>query len=378
MAVGSTSFGALARIFLRLGATAFGGPGAHIALFREEFVVRRGWLTNQAFLDLLSAANLLPGPSSTEVAIGIGRERAGLRGMLVAGIAFITPAAILVLLLAMLYQRLGTLAATEWALSGIQAVVVVVVIRAAIALAPTALPASLEWCTAIGGCVLGLLAVHPLLILGVAALVTLLGRRLVAPGHVAMMAGWKIPATAAVVAVASGGLLSLSLVFLGIGALTFGSGYLLLAFLREAFVLPGLITNGQLLDAVAIGQLTPGPLFTSATFIGYLLEGIPGAIAATVAIFVPAFVLVALAHPWLARMRASATLGAAMDGINAASIGLLIAVAVELARGAFLGATGIIIALAATILGWRSHVGTVWLLLGGAACGVVAGAAGWS
>ncbi len=327
---------------------------------------------------MLSAANLLPGPSSTEVAIGIGRERAGLRGMLVSGIAFITPAAALVLLLAMLYQRLGTFAATEWALSGIQAVVVVVVIRAAIALAPVALPAPLEWCVALGGCVLGLLAVHPLVILAVAALVMLLGRRLLAPGHVAMMAGWKAPATAAIVGVASGGLLSLSLVFLGIGALTFGSGYLLLAFLREAFVLPGLITNGQLLDAVAIGQLTPGPLFTTATFIGYLLEGIPGAIAATVAIFAPAFVFVALAHPWLARMRASATLGAAMDGINAASIGLLIAVAVELARGAFLGATGILIALAAAILGWRYQMGTVWLLLGGAVCGVIAGAAGWS
>ena len=341
-------------------------------------MVRRGWLTNQAFLDLLSAANLLPGPSSTEVAIGIGRERAGTRGMLVAGIAFITPAALLVLLLAVLYQRLGAFAATEWALQGVQAVVVVVIIRAAMALAPAALPAPLAWCIAIGGCVLGLLAVHPVVILALAALGMLLGRRLVAPGHIALMAGWKVPATAAVAAVASGGLVSLSLVFLGIGALTFGSGYLLLAFLREAFVLPGLITNGQLLDAVAIGQLTPGPLFTTATFIGYLLEGIPGAVAATVAIFVPAFVFVALAHPWLARMRASPTLGAAMDGINAASIGLLIAVAVELARGAFLGVPGILIALGAAILGWRFHVGTVWLLLGGAACGVIAGAAGWA
>ena len=147
----------------------------------------------------------------------------------------------------------------------------------------------------------------------------------------------------------------------------------MLAFLREAFVLPDLITDSQLLDAVAIGQLTPGPLFTSATFIGYLLDGVPGAVVATVAIFLPAFVFVVLAHPWLPRMRASVTLGIAMDGINAASIGLLLAIAVELARGALLGVSGVVIAVSASILVWRYHVGTVWLLLGGAACGVVAG-----
>jgi chromate transporter len=344
-------------------------------------VVRRGWLTSLAFLDLLSAANLLPGPSSTEVALGIGRERAGTRGMIVAGVSFIAPAAVLVLAIAMLYQRLGTFAATEWALAGVQAVVIVVIIRAALALAPTALPAPAEWCIAAGACVLALLAVHPLLILAAAALAMLLRRRIVGAGHLSLAAGWKVswlqPASGAgVIAVAATGLVPLFLVFLGVGALTFGSGYLLLAFLREAFVLPGLITDSQLLDAVAIGQLTPGPLFTTATFIGYLLEGVPGALVATVAIFLPAFVFVALAHPWLSRMRASATLGAAMDGVNAATIGLLLAVAVELARGAFLGPAGVAIAIGAAVLAWRFRVGTVWLLLGGAACGVAAGLAG--
>jgi chromate transporter len=349
-----------------------------VALFREEFVVRRQWLSNRGFLDLLSAANLLPGPSSTEVAIGIGRERAGTRGMLVAGIAFITPAALMVLAIAMLYQRLGTVAATGWALSGIQAVVVVVIVRAALILAPTALPTPVTWLIAGGGCVLVLLSVHPLLILAAAALVMLLQRRLIAPGHLSMAAGWKLPGGFAIVAVTSAGLVPLFLVFLGVGALTFGSGYLLLAFLREAFVVSGLISDSQLLDAVAVGQLTPGPLFTTATFIGYLLEGVPGALVGTVAIFLPAFVFVALAHPWLPRMRASASLGAALDGVNAASIGLLLAVAAELARGAFLGVSGLVIALGAAILAWRYRVGTVWLLLGGAACGVAAGAAGWA
>ncbi|MCY7417640.1 MAG: chromate efflux transporter [Chloroflexi bacterium] len=376
-----TPFRELARIFLRLGATSFGGPAAHIALFREEFVVRRGWLTNQAFLDLLSAANLLPGPSSTEVALGIGRERAGVRGMIVAGTSFIAPAAVLVLAIAMLYQRLGTLAVTAWALAGIQAVVIVVIVRAAGALAPTALPAAAEWCIAVGACLLALLAVHPLLILATAALAMLLRRRLVGAGRLSLVVGWNVswlqPATGAgVIAVAATGLVPLFLVFLGIGALTFGSGYLLLAFLREAFVLPGLITDSQLLDAVAIGQLTPGPLFTSATFIGYLLEGVPGALVATVAIFLPAFVFVALAHPWLSRMRASLTLGAAMDGVNAATIGLLLAVALELGRAAFLGPAGVVIALGAAVLAWRYRVGTVWLLLGGAVCGVAAGVLG--
>jgi chromate transporter len=351
-----------------------------VAQFREEFVVRRRWLTGQGFLDLLGAANLLPGPSSTEVALGIGRERAGTRGMLVAGISFIAPAALMVLAIAMLYQRMGGLAATEWALAGVQAVVIVVIIRAALALAPTALPAAAEGLIAAGGCVLGLMSVHPVLILAAAALAMLISRRLLAPAHLSLAMGWRLPGMpgvpggAAVVAVASAGLMPLLLVFLGVGALTFGSGYLLLAFLREAFVLPGLITDNQLLDAVAVGQLTPGPLFTTATFIGYLLEGVPGAIVATVGIFLPAFVFVAVAHPFLPRMRASATLGAAMDGVNAASIGLLLAVAVELARSVFAGLPGLLIAAGAAMLAWRYRVGTVWLLLAGAIAGVVAGA----
>jgi len=382
----TTSLSELARVFLRLGATAFGGPAAHVVLFREEFVVRRRWLTSRDFLDLLSAANLLPGPSSTEVALGIGRERAGTRGMLVAGIAFITPAALLVLAIAMVYQRLGTFVATEWALSGIQAVVIVIIIRAALALAPTALPAPVEWFIAVGGCVLGLLAVHPVVILGAAALAMLVSRRLLGPAHLSLVMGWRplgsrlhapgLPGAAATVAVAATGLVPLFLVFLGVGALTFGSGYLLLAFLREAFVLPGLISDSQLLDAVAVGQLTPGPLFTTATFIGYLVQGVPGAIVGTVGIFLPAFVFVGLAHPFLGRMRASPTLGAAMDGINAASVGLLLAVAVALARSVFAGLPGLMIATGAAALAWRYRVGTVWLLLAGAGCGVAAGILG--
>ena len=281
----------------------------------------------------------------------------------------------------MVYQRLGTFAATEWALSGIQAVVIVVVIRAALALVPTALPAPTEWLIAAGGCVLGLLGVHPVVILLAAALAMLAGRRLLTPAHLSVAFGWRppvpgLPVGAAMVAVASTGLAPLFLVFLGVGALTFGSGYLLLAFLRQAFVLPGLITDSQLLDAVAVGQVTPGPLFTTATFIGYLLEGVPGAIVGTVGIFLPAFVFVAVAHPLLPRMRASATLGAAMDGINAASIGLLLAVAVELARGALSGVSGVVIALGAAVFAWHWRVGTVWLLLGGAVCGIAAGAIG--
>jgi len=343
-------------------------------------VVRRGWLTSRGFLDLLSAANLLPGPSSTEMALGIGRERAGNRGMLVAGVSFIAPAAVLVLAIAVVYQRLGALAPAEWALAGVQAVVVVVIVRAALLLAPTALRVRVAWLIAAGGCVAGLLGIHPVLILAGAAFAMLASRRLVGSAHLALIGGLQaggLPAPGVVSVAAVGtGLAAMFLTFLGIGALTFGSGYLLLAFLREAFVLPGLITDSQLLDAVAIGQLTPGPLFTSATFIGYLLEGVPGAVLATVAIFLPAFVFVALAHPWLARMRASITLGTAMDGINAASIGLLLAVAVELARGALLGISGALIAAGAAILVWRYHVGTVWLLLGGAACGVAAGALG--
>jgi len=366
----------LAQVFGWLGMTAFGGPGVHLALFRDEFVSRRHWLTGSRYMDLLGAANLLPGPTSTEVAIGIGRERAGWPGMLVAGISFILPASLVVLLLAVLYERLGALPQMRWLLYGIQPVVVAIIVRALASLAPVALRRRAAWLIASAAVLLAVLGVHPLVVLGGGALVMLLVRRAVGPMAV-VMTSLAHPRGLLLIVAGAGtlGLVGLFVTFLGIGALTFGSGYLLLAFLHQAFVDPGLLTNQQLLDAVAVGQMTPGPLFTTATFIGYLLEGLPGAVVATVAIFTPAFLLVGVLHPYLARMRRSPLLASALDGVNAAALGLLAAVAVTLARSALVDGFALLLAIAAGIGLWRG-VSPVWLLLGGGAAGLLVHATG--
>ena len=370
----------LARAFLRLGLTAFGGPAAHIALFRDEFVRRRGWLTDQQYLDLLGAANLLPGPTSTEVAIGIGRERAGLRGMVVSGGLFILPASLMVLAFAIANDRLGSLPSMRWLLYGLQPVVVVIVLRALVALVPTGARTPVAWALAIIALLAGLVGVHPLLVLGGAAVAMLIARGLAGEGIAAMFGLGHLKGMGLVAGMtgAAGtiGLGSLFLTFLGIGALTFGSGYLLLAFLQQAFVVPGLLSHQVLLDAVAIGQVTPGPLFTTATFIGYQLAGLPGAVLATLGIFLPSFVLVAVIHPYLPRMRASRRLAALLDGVNAAALGLIAAVAVELARAALVDAWSVAIALAAAALLASRRAGPTTVLLAGGVAGIALGVVG--
>ena len=265
----------LARVFLRLGSTAFGGPAAHTALLHQELVVQRQWLSEEQFLDLVSAANLIPGPNSTELVIHIGLQRAGYAGMLVAGLCFIAPAMFSVLALA--------------------AALLLPAVAAASAL-PFALP------------------------------------------------------------------------------VLYGSGYVLLAFLRADLVVRlGWITERQLLDAVAAGQLTPGPLFTSATFIGYLLGGLPGAMLATLGIFLPAFIFVPFTQPLLARLRSMQGAAGLLAGVNAASLGLLAAVAGQLAWGLAGDPVGALLGVAALLLLVRSRIPASWLLLGGALLGVLRG-----
>lgn len=392
----------LASTFLRLGLTAFGGPAAHIALFRHEFVVRRLWLTEQRYLDLLATANVLPGPTSTEVAIAIGHDRAGLRGMLVSGVLFILPASLLVLVLAVLYERFGTLPEVQPLLYGMQPVVVAIVVHALVGLARAALRSMIAAAIAVAATALAVLGVDPILVLaagGAAAALARLavlgsGDRSVAgllalpgmlgaggatgagAGTIGAAAGGGAAATAGTFAGAIG-LVPLFLVFLKIGLVVFGSGYVLLAFLRADLVVPGLITDRQVLDAVAVGQVTPGPIFTAATFIGYLLGGVPGAAVATVAIFLPSFVLVGLVHPIVPRIRASAPLSAILDGVIAAALGLMAAVTFELGRVALIDVATVAIAFVALILLLRSHVNPVILLAGGALAGLAARMVGW-
>ena len=363
----------LARVFLRLGSTAFGGPAAHTALLHQELVVQRQWLSEEQFLDLVSAANLIPGPNSTELVIHIGLQRAGYAGMLVAGLCFIAPAMFSVLALAAAYVRFGSLPAALALLAGVQPVVVAVVVHALLGLGRAALRRWQALLIAGGVLLLALAGVNEvgLLLAGAAAGWWLFGSpQLRMPPAAALL----LPAVAAASALPFA-LPVLFLVFLKIGAVLYGIGYVLLAFLRADLVVRlGWITERQLLDAVAAGQLTPGPLFTSATFISYLLGGLPGAMLVTLGIFLPAFIFVLFTQPLLSRLRSMQGAAGLLAGVNAASLGLLAAVAGQLAWGLAGDPAGALLGVAALLLLVRTRIPASWLLLGGALLGVLRGA----
>lgn len=363
----------LAFLFLRLGFTAFGGPAAHIAMMRQEVVLRRKWYSEQEFLDLLGATNLIPGPNSTEMAIHIGYQRAGWRGMLVAGLGFIAPAMLIVLGLAYLYVRYNSIPEVSALLLGIKPVVIAIIAHALWSLGHQALKN--VW--------LGLLGVAVLLLyfIGINEIVLLLGSGLLviaikffknksglASLYVAPLGFFPILGLAA----QPFSLAVLFLTFLKIGSVLYGSGYVLLAFLRADFVVNlGWLTDRQLLDAVAVGQFTPGPLFTTATFIGYMLGGVPAALLATVGIFLPSFVFVLISNPWIARLRRSDIASAFLDGVNASALALMAAVTWQLARASLIDMTSILLALVAALLLFRFRVNSAWLVLGGALIGLL-------
>jgi chromate transporter len=373
----------LAREFTRLGLTAFGGPAAHIAIMQREFVDRKAWLSRERFVDLLGLSSLLPGPSSTEVALGIGFERARWTGLLIAAFGFIVPASLIVLAIAIVYDQLGSLAWVNDLLYGMSPVVIALITHAMVKLAPTACTDVLTWCIGIGAFIIALVVLQPIAILVAAALVALAARRGPAlwerlrggAALVLLPVGSSETVMLTASAAAAGlGLIGIFWSFLKMGLVVFGSGYVLVAFLGSELVVPGYISQQELIDAIAIGQLTPGPVFTSATFLGYLIAGIPGAVVATVGIFLPALVLVGLAHPFLPRIRANADLSAAIDGLNAAAVGLIGASALILAQDAFFGDGGLDpLAVALGLGGFGAllsgRVGPLPLLLGGALLG---------
>ena len=352
----------VARVFTRLGATAFGGPAAHIALMEDELVRRRGWVSRERFLDLLGAANLIPGPNSTELAIHLGYVRAGLPGLLVAGACFIVPAALMVGALAWAYVRFGALPDVEAILAGVKPVVLVVVADALYRFARTVVlrrsfdtRRKLEEAALVAAAVtLTLLGANELLVLlGAGALSAL---RVLRPRGAACVAGPALGAAAgpfafAAVPAAPATAAGLFAVFVKIGSVLYGSGYVLLAFLRADLVERlGWLTDAQLLDAIAVGQVTPGPVFTTATFVGYLAAGPGGAAAATIGIFLPAFVLVAVSGPLVPRLRASPAASAFLDGVNAASLALMAVVTLQLGRDALASLPAVAIAAVAAVL----------------------------
>lgn len=361
------SLGEIALVFLKLGTTAFGGPAAHIAMMNDEFVQRRHWISQEEFLDRLGAANLIPGPSSTEMAIHIGLLKRGWRGLLVAGACFIIPAAILVGVIAAIYVRFGTLPRVEGVLAAVKPVVIAIIVQAFWNLGKTAIKS--VWLGVIGVLSAGayLFRAHELLILLGAALLASIpqwGRRS------AIFFAFAAPASS-VAPHTSITLSRLFLTFLKIGAVLFGSGYVLLAFLQADFIdRLHWLTQKQLIDAVAVGQITPGPVFTTATFIGYILAGAPGAAVATLAIFLPAFLLVAISGPIVPRIRRSKLLSAALDGVVVASLALMGVVAWQLGRTAVVNVWTALIAVVSAVLLLKWKVNSAWLILGTAAVGI--------
>jgi chromate transporter len=369
------SLSEVAALFLKLGFVAFGGPAAHIALMRDEVVTRRRWVTEQQFLDLLGASNLIPGPTSTELAIYLGYARAGWRGLVLAGTLFILPAALISLALAWVYVRYGSTPQAVWLLYGIKPVIIAVVVQAIWALARTAVKGWLL--AAIGALVLGLYAAgvnEIVLLLGAGVLVMAArnaGRLRQRPRALVLLPTLGAPVLSTAGA-ASVDPVSLFFVFLKIGAVLYGSGYVLLAFLRNDFVVRlGWLTDQQLIDAVAVGQLTPGPVFTTATFIGYIVAGTSGAALATLAIFLPSFVFVAIVYPMVPRLRGSAWMSAFLDGVNVAAIGLMLAVTWQLGRSAVVDWPSAGLALVATILLLWWRINSVWLIAGAGVIGTM-------
>ncbi|MDZ8023471.1 MAG: chromate transporter [Nostoc sp. SerVER01] len=365
----------LAMVFLRLGAIAFGGPAAHIAMMDNEVVNRRQWMSREKLLDLLGITNLIPGPNSTELAIHIGYERAGWRGLLVAGSCFILPAMLIVWTLAAIYARYQTVPQVEWLLYGIKPVIIAIVLQAVWNLGKKAAkdaPTIIAGIAAIAAYFAGLNEILVLILLGV---VVMLLKNWQSRGNItgAFLLPFsgvlaQVGSTAAVTSVSW---ISVFFFFLKIGCVLYGSGYVLLAFLqRELVERNQWLTSQQLLDAVAIGQFTPGPVFTTATFIGYLLAGNAGAIAGTIGIFLPAFVLVWVVNPWVSKLRQSPWASGFLDGVNAASLGLMAGVTYTLGQAALVDWLTITVAIVSAIAVFRFQINSAWLVLAGGAIGL--------
>jgi chromate transporter len=353
--------------------TAFGGPAAHIAMMHNEIVKRRKWLSDQQFLDLVGATNLIPGPNSTEMAIHIGFLRAGWPGLIMGGICFIVPAMLIVLFLAWVYVRFGATPQAEWLLYGIKPVVIAIIVQALGSLGQKAVKGALTAAVAVIVITLYFMGINEIALLFGGGLIVMLVRNYRRLRR--RMAGIFIP-------LSSVGILSyvyipfslpqLFLTFLKIGAVLYGSGYVLLAFLRADFVVRfGWLTDQQLMDAIAIGQVTPGPVFTTATFIGFVLGGIPGALLATLAIFLPSFIFVAISNPLIPRIRNSAWVSGLLDGVNVASLGLMAAVTWQLGRASLTGPLTILIALSSFVLLIWFKVNSTWLIAGGGLIGLL-------
>jgi chromate transporter len=385
------SLGELARLFLKLGFIAFGGPAAHIAMLEDEVVTRRGWLGRQHFLDLVGATNLIPGPNSTEMTMHVGYERAGRKGVFTAGACFILPAVLITGVFAWLYVTYGSLPEVEPFLYGIKPAVIAVILGAVWKLGRTAVKG---WRFAVlglgvaGAVLAGLNEVWALLAGGVIGALwlraggydssrtagALLPIVFLRPSAAAAGAGTvgagTVGALGAAGAAVTVSLWKLFFFFLKVGSILYGSGYVLVAFLEGGLVRDyGWLTQPQLLDAIAIGQFTPGPVLSTSTFVGYVVEGVPGAAVATLGIFLPSFLFVLILNPLIPRLRESVWLSAFLDAVNVAAVALMVAVTIELGMGTLVSWPAWVIAGLATLLALAYRLNAAWLVAGGAVLG---------
>ncbi|HBF13047.1 MAG TPA: chromate transporter [Deltaproteobacteria bacterium] len=368
----------LAALFLKLGTIAFGGPAPHIAMMEEEVVRRKKWLSHDDFLDLLGATNLIPGPNSTEMAIHIGHRRAGFVGLIVAGLCFIFPAVMIVWSIAWAYVRFGTLPEIQNILYGIKPVIIAIVVCALWRLGQTAIKTktlALFCLMAILGSALGINEIFVIFGTGVLALIWHWLRtwknssRLNGFLWFFISSLWGTPTLLPNLGVESK-LPAVFLIFLKIGSVLFGSGYVLLAFLQADFVdHRHWLSQSQLLDAIAVGQFTPGPVFTAATFVGYIIAGNQGALWATLGIFIPSFVFVALSGPFVPRLRKSPMAGAFLNGVNLASLALMAVVSWQLGKTALIDWPTVMMAIGSFVLLLLFRLNSAWLVLGGGLLG---------
>lgn len=375
----------VALVFAKLGATTFGGPAAHVAIMEEQLVRHRKWLTHEEFMDLLAVSNVIPGPNSTELAMHIGHRRAGWLGLWIAGLCFILPAAVLVTLLAWAYVQYAQLPEFKGILFGVKPVVVAIVFQALWILGKAVLKTRTTWILAVFVSISALADIAELIVLfgtgtvlGFAKLLTTKEEQRLKPVL------WLITLACIALALSFYGgthengakpfdLNTLFWFFTKVGSVLYGSGYVLLAFLQADLVEQlHWLSPAQLLDAVAIGQITPGPVFTTATFIGYILGGLPGALLSTVGIFLPAFIFVSLSALFVNRLRESPVASAFLDGLNIASLALMVAVTYDLAQDALNTIPGITIAILSAIALIKFRVNSTYLLIAGALLGVLA------
>ncbi|CAN5625501.1 chromate efflux transporter [soil metagenome] len=359
----------VAKLFLRLGFTAFGGPAAHIAMMQQEVVDKRKWMSEQHFLDLIGATNLIPGPNSTEMAIHIGHERAGWKGLITAGLCFILPAVIITGFFAWLYKQFGQLPQVQPFVYGIKPAIIAVILAAIYPLAKKSLKSIELAFIGISVLILSLLNFNEIYLMfgaGFLALALSSFRNNKTVNGLFPLSFLQISNTTLL----SASNLNLFLIFLKIGAILYGSGYVLFAFLDTELVAQGLLSRQQLIDAIAVGQFTPGPVFSSVTFVGYQINGLTGAIVSTIGIFLPSFVFVALLNPLVKRMRNSKPFSAFLDAVNIASVAIIVSICYFMGKDSISDWRTILIAVISIILtfGFRK-INSAWIVLGSSLTG---------